>query len=141
MRKLLIVLLGFVSTAVMAQVVDAFKGVWPVTDKTMMQSLNGVWQLKVVEGIRNEKTVPVADATWGRIPVPGCWEAYGFSEPKYDYPDSLTGYYRKSFTLPKAWKGQQIVIRLDGVLRGYDLWLNNQYVGTWESAITPVSST
>ena len=133
MRKLLIVLLGFVSTAVMAQVVDAFKGVWPVTDKTMMQSLNGVWQLKVVEGIRNEKTVPVADATWGRIPVPGCWEAYGFSEPKYDYPDSLTGYYRKSFTLPKAWKGQQIVIRLDGVLRGYDLWLNNQYVGTWES--------
>jgi len=58
---------------------------------------------------------------------------YGFSEPKYDYPDSLTGYYRTAFTVPEEWKGQQVVIRLDGVLRGYDLWLNNQYVGAWES--------
>ena len=99
---------------------DAFKGVWPVTDKSMMKSLNGTWQLKV-----NGKE--------GDIPVPGCWETYGFCEPKYDYPDSLTGDYRTTFTVPEAWKGQQVYIRLDGVLRGYDLWLNDQHVGTWES--------
>ena len=29
-----------------AQTMDAFIGVWPVTDKTMMKSLNGEWQLK-----------------------------------------------------------------------------------------------
>ena len=116
-----------------AQVTDAFKGVWPVTDKAVMRSLNGEWQLKVIKGIDGNKMVPAVDETWGKIPVPGCWEAYGFCEPKYDYPDSLTGYYRNSFTVPAEWKGQQIIIRLDGVLRGYDLWLNDQYVGSWES--------
>ena len=109
------------------------KGVWPVTDNAKMISLNGEWQLKVIKGINDDRMVPAADDTWGKIPVPGCWEPYGFCEPKYDYPDSLTGYYRTSFTLPKAWKGQQVIIRFDGVLRGYDLWLNDQYVGTWES--------
>ena len=107
---------------------------WPVTDPAMKRSLNGEWRLKVVNGITGSQTVPPVDSTWGTIPVPGCWEPYGFSKPKYDYPDSLTGYYRKTFSLPKEWKGQQVWIRFDGVLRGYDLWLNDKYVGTWESA-------
>lgn len=104
-----------------AQTMDAFNGVWPVTDKTMMKSLNGEWQLKV----NGKESV---------TPVPGCWEAYGFCEAKYDYPDSLTGYYHTTFTVPAEWKGQQVYIRLDGVLRGYELWLNEQRVGSWESA-------
>ena len=116
-----------------ARAQSAFKGVWPVTDKAMMRSLNGEWQLKVIKGITSDQSVPAADATWGTIPVPGCWEPYGFSKPKYDYPDSLTGYYRTTFTIPAEWKGQQVIIRLDGVLRGYNLWLNDQLVGTWES--------
>ena len=127
-----------------AQVGDAFKGIWPVTDRAVMKSLNGEWQLKVVKGVSDDKTVPAADATWGTIPVPGCWEmlrdgdgtsgmAHRFCEPRYNYPDSLTGYYRTAFTVPAEWKGQQVIVRLDGVLRGYDLWLNGQLVGTWES--------
>ena len=109
-------------------------GVWPVTDPAMKRSLNGKWRLKVVNGITGNQVVPPLDETWGTIPVPGCWEPYGFSKPKYDYPDSLTGYYHTTFSLPKEWKGQQVWIRLDGVLRGYDLWLNDKCVGTWESA-------
>ncbi len=116
-----------------AQMGDAFKGIYPVTDKTQMKSLNGEWQLKVVKGINDDKTVPQTDGTWGKIPVPGCWEAYGFCTPTYSFPDSLTGYYRTEFTVPQEWKGKQVIIRLDGVLRGYDLWLNDKYVGTWES--------
>ena len=119
--------------AVRAQVTDALQGVWPVTDPACLQSLNGTWQLKVIKGVTADTAVPEADASWGTIPVPGCWEAYGFCQPKYDYPDSLTGYYRTHFTVPAAWKGQQIYIRLDGVLRGYDLWLNGHHVGSWES--------
>ena len=136
--------MGLMALCVKAEVVDAFrsalpldsvkKGVWPVTDPAMMKSLNGEWQLKVVKGIDDDKAVPAADATWGRIPVPGCWESCGFCEPKYDYPDSLTGYYRTEFTVPSEWRGQQVYIRLDGVLRGYDLWLNDQLVGSWQSA-------
>ena len=113
---------------------DTSNGLWPVTDPAMKRSLNGEWQLKVVDGITDDQVVPHIDETWGTIPVPGCWEPYGFSKPKYDYPDSLTGYYRKFFFLPEEWKGQQVWIRFDGVLRGYDLWLNDKYVGTWESA-------
>lgn len=122
------------SAGLSAQVVDAFDGVLPVTDPSMMRSLNGKWRLKVVDGITADKTVPAATESWGTIPVPGCWEAYGFCEPKYDRPDSLTGYYRTEFTVPKEWRGQQIYIRFDGVLRGYDLWINDHYVGSWESA-------
>ena len=142
MRRSVILTLLFVLTGVTAAhaevddafVGNAFKGIWPVTDKAVMKSLNGEWQLKVVKGIDDNRTVPAADDSWGTIPVPGCWEAYGFCVPRYSFPDSLTGYYRTAFTLPREWKGQQVVLRLDGVLRGYDLWLNDQLVGSWEQA-------
>jgi len=95
--------------------------------------LNGEWQLKVVEGITSDKQVPATDDTWRQIPVPGCWEAYGFCKPKYDSASALTGYYRTTFSIPEAWKGQHIVIRFDGVLYGYDLWINDKAVGSWRS--------
>ena len=113
---------------------DAFQGILPVTDPQMKMSLNGMWELKVVEGITGDLSVPPADATWGRIPVPGCWEAYGFCKPSYDSAPPLTGYYRTDFTLPEAWKGQRIVVRFDGVLYGYDLWINGKQAGSWRSA-------
>ena len=116
-----------------AQVNDAFQGVLPVTDPMMRKSLNGEWQLKVIKGIADNQTVPAADETWGRIPVPGCWEQYGFCTPTYDKAQPLTGYYRTTFTVPETWKGQHIFIRFDGVLYGYDLWVNGKAVGAWRS--------
>lgn len=128
---LIALMCGLVS--VNAQVADAFQGFFPVTDPSMKRSLNGDWSLKVVEGISKDISVPALDATWGKIPVPGCWEAYGFCKPKYDSPNSLTGYYRTMFTVPKAWKGQRIILCFDGVLYGYDLWINGKPVGFWRS--------
>ena len=116
-----------------AQVVDAFGGILPVTDKQMMRSLNGEWKLKVVEGIKDDSSVPQEDGSWGTIPVPGCWEAYGFCKPTYDKTDPLTGYYRTTFEVPQEWKGQRIVLRFDGVLYGYDLWINGKKAGSWRS--------
>ena len=120
-------------TGAKAQVSDAFSGILPVTDPQMKRSLNGEWQLKVVEGIADELAVPALDDSWGRIPVPGCWEAYGFCKPSYDKALPLTGYYRTTFSVPEAWKGQRVVIRFDGVLYGYDLWVNGKAVGSWRS--------
>ncbi len=114
-----------------AQVVDAFGGILPVTDKQVMRSLNGEWKLKVVEGIKDDSSVPQEDGSWGTIPVPGCWEAYGFCKPTYDKADPLTGYYRAAFEVPQEWKGQRIVLRFDGVLYGYDLWINGKKAGSW----------
>lgn len=125
--------LALLATGAKAQVKDAFDGILPVTDPKMEMSLNGEWQLKVVEGITDDKQVPASDDTWRQIPVPGCWEAYGFCKPKYDSASALTGYYRTTFSIPEAWKGQHIVIRFDGVLYGYDLWINDKAVGSWRS--------
>ena len=122
-----------------AQVADAFQGILPVTDPQVTRSLNGVWDVKVseeivvcAEGVLHQP-VPGIDSTWTKIPVPGCWEAYGLCKPKYDSTNPLTGFYRTTFTVPEEWKGQRIILRLDGVLYGYDLWVNDQYVGQWRS--------
>lgn len=128
---ILLVAMAFMLTG-HAEVYDAFKGIMPVTDKAVMKSLNGTWDLKVVKGIDGKKEVPAKDKTWGRIPVPGNWEQYGYCTPRYSFPDSLTGYYRTEFEVPQQWQGKRVVLRMDGVLRGYDLWINDQYVGFWE---------
>ncbi len=117
-----------------AQVEDAFHGILRVTDPAMRKSLNGTWKLKVQEGIAKEMKVPELDASWRTIPVPGCWEAYGFCKPSYDCANPLTGYYRTSFTVPDEWKGQRVAICFDGVLYGYDFWVNGRHAGSWRSA-------
>jgi beta-galactosidase len=132
-RTVSVICLVMLMAGIKAQVRDAFDGILPVTDPQMKQSLNGEWQLKVVHGISDDLTVPIADETWGRIPVPGCWEAYGFCNPSYDKALPLTGYYRTTFIVPDAWKGKHIVLRFDGVLYGYDLWINGKAAGSWRS--------
>lgn len=122
-----------VMLSAVAQVADAFQGILPVTDSAMKRSLNGEWHLKVVEGITDDTSVPPTDQTWGKIPVPGCWEAYGYCKPSYDKANPLTGYYRTAFTIPAEWRGQRIVVRFDGVLYGYDLWVNGKAAGSWRS--------
>jgi len=135
MRKRLMMVWCLLSLTMVlqAQVTDAFQGILPVTDRQMKKSLNGVWQLKVVDGIATDKTIPASDATYKPIPVPGCWEAYGFCQPSYDSTRPLTGYYRTTFTIPDEWRGLRIVLRFDGVLYGYDLWINGKAAGSWRS--------
>ena len=132
-RRILFFALCCLATVCNAQVIDAFQGVLPVTDPQMMKSLNGEWHLKVVEGITDDLSVPITDDTWRMIPVPGCWEAYGFCKPKYDSPNPLTGYYHTTFRVPDQWKDMRIVLRFDGVLYGYDLWINGKQAGSWRS--------
>ena len=133
-RIILYLLTVIIAISANAQVTDCFQGILPVTDRKMMKSLNGEWSLKVVDGIGENTSVPAEDGTWGKIPVPGCWEPYGFCKPKYDSPNPLTGYYRTTFTVPDQWRGMNIVMRLDGVLYGYDLWINGKKAGEWRSA-------
>ena len=137
MKRLLVISCWLLAVVVQvqAQVTDAFQSILPVTDPQMKKSLNGEWNLKVMKGITDNRAVPATDETWRTIPVPGCWETYGFCKPTYHKADSLTGYYRTTFTIPQAWKvkGQRIVIRFDGVLYGYDLWINGKAVGSWRS--------
>ena len=53
MRKILfafLLLSTLFSSSIFAQVSDAFQGILPVTDPQKKQSLNGVWDIKVIEG-------------------------------------------------------------------------------------------
>lgn len=133
-RVLCVIGLVLLLTNVMAQIKDAFQGILPVTDPQMMRSLNSEWHIKIVKGITDDTTVPTVDKSWGKIPVPGCWEAYGLCKPTYHHADSLIGYYRTTFSVPEKWKGQRIVLRFDGVLYGYDLWINDKLAGSWRSS-------
>lgn len=133
MRRIVsVICLVFLAVFSKAQTNDAFSGILPVTDARMMKSLNGDWQLKVVEGTI-DSPIPETDDSWEMIPVPGCWEAYGFCKPSYDKAQPLTGFYRTTFTVPEAWKGYRIALRFDGVLYGYDLYINGKAAGTWRS--------
>ena len=50
-RSVLLAFLCVVCSSVQAQVVDAYKNIWPVNDQALLKSLNGEWQLKVVKGV------------------------------------------------------------------------------------------
>ncbi len=123
----------FLSQAQESCVRDAFSGIWPVTDPAQTISLNGRWSLKVTEGTDNSDNVPPEDDGWKTIPVPGCWEINGFCKPSYGKAEEMTGYYRTSFNVPEEWRGRRTVIRFDGVLYGYDLWINGSHAGQWRS--------
>ncbi len=64
----------------------------------------------------------------------GDWKEGVMREPKdkrfttYKYRNEV-GSYRRSFTLPKEWKGRHIYVNFDGVDSFFYLWVNGHYVG------------
>jgi beta-galactosidase len=92
------------------------------------RSLNGTWRFKYAA---DPAMRPVGfwrddfDLTgWDSIPVPGNWEALGFGIPIYTnitylytpnppfvpHHDDPVGSYRRSFTVPDAWRGRRVIL-------------------------------
>ncbi|MBR5062277.1 MAG: discoidin domain-containing protein [Prevotella sp.] len=46
----------------------------------------------------------------------------------YEYRNEV-GSYRRTFTIPKTWKGQELFVEFDGVDSFFYLWVNGLYVG------------
>ncbi len=46
----------------------------------------------------------------------------------YKYRNEV-GSYRRTFTIPQTWKGQELYVEFDGVDSFFYLWINGQYVG------------
>ncbi len=105
-----------------------------------VQSLNGTWKFQLFAGRRALKDVPYQntdfdDSQWPHIRVPGNWELQGFEEPQYGAPvDSLAGIYRRSFSLPAAWRSRHVLFYSEGIAFGYELWINGHRIGSFESA-------
>jgi beta-galactosidase len=105
-----------------------------------IQSLNGTWKFKYIPSTKVGADslfyqTDFSTKTWKDIRVPGNWELQGFSEPRYGSDVMAgTGLYRTNFQIPQSWISKEIFIVLDGVLYGYDVWVNGNYAGSWGSS-------
>lgn len=117
-------------------------------------SLNGNWQFSWYE---NPEAVPLdfvnkPSDNLATVQVPGNWELQGFGQPiyvniKYPFdfnPPFITGpngqpvgVYRRSVDLPKAWKGDRILLHFGGVASAFYVWINGKFVGYSEDSCLP----
>ena len=118
-------------------------------------SLNGQWKFKftdVPEKIPHEFfSVGYDDQAWAEIAVPSNWEMQGYGDamfrnvsltfsanpPKVPRDYNPTGAYRRRFTLPADWQGQEILLRLEKTASASFVWINGQEVGYNEGAQEP----
>lgn len=138
-KKILIILFTFCQIYFLnGQVLDAGKNVIFSQDRKREVALDGEWRFlfSSTEGVGNEGTrKDCDDSQWDRIPVPGCWDALGYIEPRYTNPYKATGIYRRDFDVPAKWlRNGHVFLRFDGVLKGYEVWVNGEFAGKWESA-------
>ena len=119
-------------------------------------SMDGTWKFNFVRNA-NERpegffTLGYDDSDWDTMPVPGMWELNGFGEAIYvnnhyawrnDWAtnppvvqdlNNWVGSYRRSFVIPAAWNGQQVIMHIGSATSNVTVWVNGQYVGYSEDA-------
>lgn len=120
-----------------------------------VQSLDGIWKFKLV----NKPADRPLDfyrkgydmGGWTNIKVPANWQTEGYDKfiftdveypivpdpPKVPADYNPVGSYKRSFTVPSAWKGKDVFIRLGAVNSFFYLWINEQYIGFSKDSKTP----
>jgi beta-galactosidase/beta-glucuronidase len=87
------------------------------------QNLNGLWDYAITA-----KTAPAPAKFDGQILVPFAPEAALSGVGKVLQPDQRL-WYRRSFTVPVAWKGERVLLHFGAVAYECALWLNGGLVG------------
>lgn len=87
------------------------------------QNLNGLWEYAITA-----KTAPAPTKFDGQILVPFAVEAALSGVGKSFQPDQRL-WYRRSVTVPAAWKGERILLHFDAVDYECALWVNGGLVG------------
>ena len=120
---------------------EGARKIYSKRDRLYTTSLNGTWSFKLLPGLETPDELkgwnePGYDVSgWDDIAVPGNWETQGFKAPQYgNQIDEMAGYYVRNFRWNYRWEGQRVILRFDGVLFGYEVWVNGEYVGRWGSA-------
>ncbi len=127
-------------------------------------SLNGEWKFhfsmtpeeRPVDFYKEDYDV----STWVDMRVPSNWQLSGYGTAIYTnvpYPfkpnpprvtdtppknwpvfheRNSVGSYRREFSLPEQWQGEQVMLRFDGVESAFYVWVNGQKVGYSEDSYT-----
>ena len=111
-------------------------------DKTKSEyyrSLNGDWDFKF---FKRDLDVTENITEWDKIPVPSCWQLYGYETPvytniNYPYPvdppyvpdENPCGVYRTYFDISDNWFKRKTYILFEGVCSCFELYVNGEYVG------------
>lgn len=112
-------------------------------EKSEYKSLNGRWKFRLdVSPFDAPEWDAANPPKWEEITVPGMWQLQGYGRPHYTnipYPFPVdppnvpyaneTGSYWREFEIPRAWEGQQIRLRFEGVDSAFHVWINGQLVG------------
>ena len=101
------------------------------------QLLNGTWKFRYYDADFLEED---SITQWDTIPVPSCWQLYGYERPNYtnvNYPypvdppyvpdENPMGVYMRTFSVENMQNRHYIVF--EGVSSNLELYINGQYVG------------
>ena len=119
-------------------------------------SMEGLWRFNFV---KNHQDAPANfwalnydDSKWEDFPVPGLFELNGHGDriyknigyawcttfesnpPFIGETENYTGSYRREFTLPDDWKGQQVLFHVGSATSNLKVWVNGKYVGYSEDS-------
>jgi beta-galactosidase len=90
-------------------------------------------------------------SAWKTIKVPAMWQTEGYDQPRYNnitYPfpanrpliphqTNPVGSYRRTFDIPAAWSGQDVILHIGAAGSAYRVWVNGQEAGYSEDSKLP----
>ena len=120
------------------------------TKSSYYHSLSGVWKFhysatftEIPDGFEH------SDGNgWDEIPVPSCWQLYGYGSPKYinvgysflergdeRHPPKTpeernsAGIYKRTFIIPSSFSGKRVILRVGAASASLSAFINGVFVG------------
>ena len=105
----------------------------PIMERGEWKNLNGLWNYAIID-----KGQPMPTSFDGEILVPFAVESSlsGVGKPMDDTKELV---YQRSFDVPSAWKGKQVLLHFGAVDWKADVWVNDVKVGSHTGGYAPFS--
>ena len=105
----------------------------PIMERGEWKNLNGLWNYAIIE-----KGQPIPATFDGEILVPFAVES-ALSGVGKRMDDTKELIYQRSFDVPSAWKGKQVLLHFGAVDWKADVWVNDVKVGSHTGGYAPFS--
>lgn len=105
----------------------------PQMVRAAWQNLNGLWEYAITG--KSENAFPAPE---GKILVPFAVES-SLSGVKKDVGPDNALWYRRSFTVPRNWKGKSVLLHFGAVDWKAEVWVNGKQVGVHTGGYAPFS--